>query len=71
MKAVLEFTLPEERIEHYQAVHGGEAFSALVNMRQALRNALKWGNLHETAYAAVDSLQQIFFAEVEDLNLDE
>ena len=70
MKAKLEFTLPEEQTEHYQAVKAGEAFCVLSAMREAFRAALKWGNLSESAYKEVDRLQALFFEELEGLNID-
>lgn len=40
-KASLTFTLPEEEQEHLQAVHGATAFSALNQIRLAIRNRNK------------------------------
>ncbi len=42
-QATLTFNLPEEDTEHLQAVHGGAAFVALQQIRQAIRQHHKHG----------------------------
>ena len=44
MKAVLEFNLPEERIEHLRAVQAGAAWSTLSDIDQHLRSIIKYGD---------------------------
>ncbi len=44
MKATLEFNLPEDHNEHLRAVYAGEAWSALYDIDNMLRNMLKHGN---------------------------
>lgn len=58
MKAVLEFTLPEETTEHLQAVHAGEAWAMLRQIDQRLRNGVKYGELPETVEALAEELRQ-------------
>ena len=44
MKATLEFSLPEERVEHLQAVHAGEMASAISEVMNQLRGWTKHGH---------------------------
>ena len=44
MKAVLEFNLPDERIEHLRAVQAGAAWSTLHDLDQHLRSIIKYGD---------------------------
>lgn len=44
MKAVLEFNLPEERMEHLRAVQAGAAWSTLADIDQHLRSIIKYGD---------------------------
>ncbi len=43
MKATLEFSLPEEADEHKRAVHAADAWCALYDLDQELRNLVKHG----------------------------
>ena len=43
MKAILEFSLPEQRTEHLQAVHAPDAWELLHNWDAHLRNVVKHG----------------------------
>jgi hypothetical protein len=53
MKATLEFSLPEERIDHLQAVHAQEAWVLLHTLDGYLRNVVKHG---EGDYKTVNDL---------------
>lgn len=44
MKAVLEFNLPDDRIEHLRAVQAGAAWSTLHDLDQHLRSVIKHGD---------------------------
>ena len=44
MKATLEFTMPEDRVEHALSVRGPGFAFALTNLDNTLRNALKHGH---------------------------
>lgn len=44
MKAMLEFTLPEERDEHIRAVHAADAWALLDDIDQELRRIVKYGS---------------------------
>jgi hypothetical protein len=43
MKAILEFTLPEEASEHRVAVNAGDVLSTLSDLDTDLRSHLKYG----------------------------
>lgn len=58
MKAILEFTLPEETTEHLQAVHAAEAWAMLRQIDQRLRNGMKYGELPPTAEALAQQLRE-------------
>ena len=53
MKATLEFTMPEDRVEHALSVRGPGFAFALTNLDNTLRNALKHGHDFQTADAAL------------------
>lgn len=57
-KATLSFVLPEERVEHSHAVHGHRFLSALQDIRQALRDKVKYS---ETGPVSWEEVQQLFF----------
>ena len=60
MKATLEFTMPEDRVEHALALRGPSFAFALTNLDNTLRNALKHGHHFETAdHALADCRNQI------------
>jgi hypothetical protein len=50
MKATLEFNLPEDRAEHFRAVHAGAAWCALYEVDNRLRNLLKYGTSKDSSY---------------------
>lgn len=51
MKALLEFNLPDDEREHYNAVNGSKAFSAMWDFDQWLRVEIK--------YQGEDSYQRV------------
>lgn len=42
MKAILEFNLPEDSVEHEQAVNAGSAYDVLKDFDQWLRDEIKY-----------------------------
>jgi hypothetical protein len=54
MKATLEFNLPEDAVEHHDALHGMDWKICLSDLEQELRNALRYGHQLKTADEAVD-----------------
>lgn len=68
MKAILEFNLPEENVEHLMATKAQKMFSLLWDFDQWLRDQIKY---HDR-----NNLQEIrdqfhFMLESHDINLDE
>ncbi len=57
MKATLSFNLPEESIEHLDALHGYEWKAIVQSLHRELRNACKHGH----NYKDVDSALEDFF----------
>jgi len=63
MKAILEFNLPEEHAEHIRAVHAMDAWAALDEIRNIIRNHLKYGVEAEAAILITNIQQSVFDAE--------
>lgn len=57
MKATLEFNLPEETTEHYNAVHGHEFVAVLWSLDRQLRLWLKNGNTFESTDRAIEFIR--------------
>ena len=66
MKATVEFTLPEERTEHLQAVHAGAAWALLEDIDQHLRSVIKHGHDYKTVEALAEHLRR----EIGDIRFD-
>jgi hypothetical protein len=58
MKAVLEFTLPDEETEFMEAVNGGMFKHVLWQLDQKLRSKLKYGGLPEEQYKCYDTIRK-------------
>lgn len=57
-KAILEFNLPEETIEHRLAVNAGNYYSVLWDIDQYLRGKLKHGDLKGEQYEVLDKTRE-------------
>ena len=57
MKATLEFNLPEETTEHYNAVHGHEFAAALWELDQQFRSWLKHGHTFESVDQTIEFIR--------------
>jgi hypothetical protein len=55
MKAKLEYTLPEEDFEYYNAVNGIKMYSIIHELDQWLRSQVKHAELSEDEYKAYQS----------------
>lgn len=55
MKAILEYNLPEDTQEHLRAVQANDAWNALYDIDNMLRNLLKYGGDN---YKTVEQLAQ-------------
>jgi hypothetical protein len=58
MKAVLEFTLPDEETEFIEAVNGGMFKHVLWQLDQKLRSKLKYGELPEEQYKCYETIRK-------------
>jgi hypothetical protein len=72
MKAKLEYTLPEEEFEYYNAVNGTKMYSIIHELDQWLRTQIKYQELSENQYEAYEScrdhLRELIYGE--GINLD-
>jgi hypothetical protein len=57
-KAILEFNLPEETVEHRMAVHADNYHSVLWDIDQYLRSKLKYGGLTSEQYDVLDKTRE-------------
>ena len=67
MRATLTFDVPKERTEHLYAVHGAEAFAALREVNQWLRNRVKYGELGEETVHELEDVRRVLREAVEGL----
>lgn len=61
MKVTIEFNLPEDEYEYRNSVKANEMYNALWDINQELRKALKYGELNESEYKTIESMQDKFF----------
>ena len=54
-KAILEFSLPDERAEHEFAIHGQDWALCVSDVDAWLRNALKYGCSYDSVDAALEA----------------
>lgn len=59
MKAILRFDLPEDQSEFDAAIHGREAISALWDIDQRCRSALKHGDPSEETAAILREIREM------------
>lgn len=57
MKAILEFNLPEETIEHLLALHGADYSIVCQELDERLRGWLKYGHEFKTIEEALESVR--------------
>lgn len=71
MKAILEFTLPEEREEHQIAVDGGKYLYVLHAIDNDLRGRIKHGDYPETTKDIYDEVRTLLreYADEEGVDL--
>ena len=61
MKVTIEFNLPDEEYEYRNSVKANEMYNALRDMKNSLRNTLKYGELSGAEYKTMESIQDKFF----------
>ena len=60
MKAILEYTLPDDQYEYDLANSSGAMFNALHEIRDELRRLHKYGDLDGDRWEMVDKIYQQF-----------
>jgi len=58
MKATLEFNLPEDTVEHSDAINGTDYKFVLQDMDTTLRDHLKYGHDYKTAGEALEAIRK-------------
>ena len=61
MKVTIEFNLPDDEYEYRNSVKANEMYNALWDMKNNLRNTLKYGELSDSEYKTIESMQDRFF----------
>jgi hypothetical protein len=61
MKVTIEFNLPDDEYEYRNSVKANEMYNALWDIKNNLRNKLKYGDLSESEYKTIESIQDKFF----------
>ena len=70
MKAILEFTLPEENHEHQDALRGSEWKRALTEVADYLRNQIKHADNSAEEYRTFERVQERLFGILDDRGLN-
>lgn len=72
MKAILEFNLPEDNDDFDMAVKGVKYFIALDEIRNRLRNILKYNSDHfnEQELELIEKAQKEFFEILEEVGIE-
>ena len=70
MKAILEFTLPEEQHEHQNALQGHEWKWALIEVADYLRNQIKHADNSADEYRAFERVRERISEILDDRGLD-
>jgi len=66
MKAILEFQLPIDEQDHYDAINGSEFKNCIQNLDQQLRNWIKHGNAFQTADEALQATRDYLYQIIHD-----
>ena len=69
MKAILEFTLPEENHEHQDALRGSEWKWALSDLADYLRSQIKHADNSAEEYRTFERVQERLFGILDDRGL--
>ncbi len=69
MKAILEFNMPEDMVEHHDALHGTDWKLVLMDLETEMRSAIRYGHAHKTADEAIDHFRTRLFEIVTDKGL--
>ena len=69
MKATLEFNLPEDQQEHYDAINGGTYKHCLIEIDHQLRSWAKYGHQFKDADEAVEAAHNFLWQCIRDNDL--
>jgi hypothetical protein len=69
MKATLSFNLPEESIEHLDALHGYEWKAIVMDLHRIARNSIKHGHSYKQADDAIQDMLNCIHCAVMDRGL--
>jgi len=69
MKAIIEFELPQDAIEHQTALDGWKWRMILNDVSESIRHDLKYTEIPAEAYKALDSLRGFIFQRMAEENL--
>jgi hypothetical protein len=69
MKAIIEFELPQDAIEHQTALDGWKWRMILNEVSESIRHDLKYTEMPTEAYKALDSLRGFIFQRMAEENL--
>ena len=69
MKAIIEFELPQDAAEHQTALDGWKWRMILNETCESIRRDLKYNDLPDGAYKALDSLRGFIFQRLAEENL--
>lgn len=69
-KVTITFTLPDERLEHADAIHGSAWRYIVYELSMFLRNKLKHGHEFKNADQALEAVKEQLWLECKDANLD-
>jgi len=70
MKAILIFKLPEDKFDFECACKGAEYLFALKDIREYLREELKWGEHKDGEFEMLEKMEKEFFNIIEERNIN-
>lgn len=69
MKAILEFSLPDEEEEYQTATKANSLYSSLWDFSQYLRHQLKYNSLTSDEYKTIEGISDEFYKILEENNI--
>jgi hypothetical protein len=69
-KVTMTFSLPEERAEHADALHGAEWKAIVYDLSVNLRNHLKYGHMFKTPDEALEAIRTLLWDDCKEVGLD-
>lgn len=69
MKAVLEFNLPEEALEHRCAIDGAKWRAVVSRVNNSMRDRVKYGDTSKPEADVIDDLRSLLWEEMQRFGL--